>query len=499
LFTPPRTLAGWLGSPWLPGSLVLLALGLRLYHLTAWGFWVDEIFTLKAVHYLRTVDAGHFFADLHGPLYNGLAALLAPVLPGEWLRLLSALLGAAAVWPLHAWARRVAGAGTAALAAALAAISPFALWYGQELRNYSLVLLLAPACLLAAEGWRGTGRPGRGAFLGLVLTAWLGTLANLSFLLFLAGLGVALVIGAPGRRWRLLAWLGAAAGLLVLLCLPWLISFVAQMAPQRLVTSAPAWDAAPLRGETTFTPLALPYTIFTLVAGFSYGPSLEELHRGAVAAVGAHMPALALASLAIGLPLLLGLWTLRGRRLEFAALIVVTLALASLLAVKNFKVYNVRYVSMVWPLLLVLLAQGLLQIRWRWLRWPAILLLAGVLGTGLGQHYWNPVYAKEDLRGAARHLSAVGDELPVLVAVVGEPFLHYYQGRARTAMLWPGMGPAQIRGKLEQLGFPERLRLVSARDWEWGSEEWLLANLPGYAPADCATLQGVRIYTLEKR
>ncbi len=498
MHSPARTPSAWLHGPWLPAGLVLLALILRVYHLTAWGFWVDELYTLKAVHHLRTVDAGHFFADLHGPLYNGLAALLAPLLPGETLRLLSALLGAAAVWPLHAWARRVSGAGTAALAGLLAAISPFAIWYGQELRNYSLVLLLAPACLLAAEGWRGTGRPGRGAFLGLVLTAWLGTLANLSFLLFLAGLCLALLIGASGHRRRLLTWLAAAAGILILLCLPWLISFVEQMAPQRLVTNAPAWDAAPLRGETTFTPMALPYTIFSLVAGFSYGPSLEELHRGAGVAVGAHLPALALAGLAIGLPLVVGFTTLRGRRLEFAVVIAVTLGLASFLALKNFKVYNVRYVSMVWPLLLLLLAHGLGQLRWRWMRWSAILLLSGVLGTGLGQHYWHPGYAKEDVRGAAERLSAVEEALPIVVAVVGEPFLYYYRGKAATALLWPGMRPAQIASRLEGLGSPSRLRLVSARDWEWGSESQLLASLDGYLPSDCATLQGVRIYTLEK-
>jgi hypothetical protein len=499
LLTPPRTLAGWLGSPWLPGSLVLVALALRVYHLTAWGFWVDELYTLKVVHTLRDVDAGHFFADLHGPLYNGLAALAVPWLPGEWLRLLSALFSAAAVWPLHAWARRVAGDGTAALAALLAALSPFALWYGQELRNYSLVLLLAPACLLAAEGWRGTGRPGRGAFLAFVLTAWLGTLANLCFLMFLIGLALALLGSAGKNRWRLLGWLAAAAALLVLLCLPWLLSFVDQMAPQRLVAAAPVWDEAPLRGDTTFTPLALPYTLFTLVAGFSYGPSLDALHRGALAAVSAQLPALAVGGIAIALPLIVGWGGLRGRRLEFGILITVTLGLASLLALRNFKVYNVRYVSMVWPLLIVLLAHGVLRMRWPWLRGMAILLLAGVLGIGLGQHYWNPEYAKEDVRGAAYRLNAAGDDLPILVAVVGHPFLHYYRGTAPTAMLWPGMGPAEIRGKVGLLGQPERFRLVSARDWEWGSEAELLASLEGYVMIDCATLQGVRIYTLEKR
>jgi hypothetical protein len=52
------------------------------------------------------------------------------------------------------------------------------------------------------------------------------------------------------------------------------LSFVSQMAPQRLVLDMPKWDEAPLRGETTFTPLALPYTFFALLGGFSLGPLL---------------------------------------------------------------------------------------------------------------------------------------------------------------------------------------------------------------------------------
>lgn len=490
---------GWLARPWLLPALIGLALALRLYRLTAQGFWVDELFTVKAVRHLRTVDAGHFFADLHGPLYNGLAALLAPLLPGEWLRLLSACFGALAVWPVHAWARRMAGPGSAALAGLLAAISPFALWYGQELRNYSLVLLLAPACLLAAEGWREAGGPRRGAFIAFVLVAWLGLLANLSFLLFLVGLGLAIIVGAGQARRRILWRLLAAAGLVMLLCLPWLLSFVDQMAPQRLVTAAPAWDEAPLRGETTFTPLALPYTVFTLLAGYSYGPSLEELHQGAGAALRAHLPALALAGVVLGGLLVAGFLALAPRRrLEFAIIIIVTLGLASFLAVRNFKVYNVRYVSMLWPLLLWLLVQGLMGLRVRGLRLVASLLVAGVLLTALAQHYWASAYAKEDVRAAASAMASAGGEEPILVAVVGETFAHYYSGSAPLGMLWPGMGPAQIRAKVEAFGAPARLRVVSARAWEWGGDAALLAALEGYRAIESASFHGVRVYTLER-
>jgi len=283
------------------------------------------------------------------------------------------------------------------------------------------------------------------------------------------------------------------------LSLPWIISFVRTMAPQRLVLDLPAWDEAPLRGATTFTPMALPYTVYALLVGFSWGPSLAELHGGLGAALGRHLPALGAAALVLGPLLVLGFrrQTPR-RRWEIALILGVCLGLASLLALRNFKVYNVRYVSMVWPLLLLLLADGILALGSRWLRGVATALVLGLFVGSLAQYYWNPAYAKEDVRGAAARLSADSDGAPILVAVVGGPFDYYYRGHMVTAKLWPGMGGDAIRARVEALGAPERLRLVSAREWEWGGSAALLGAFTGYRETGRANLRGVRIYTLEK-
>jgi len=490
---PRRSLAG---SAWLPWGLALLALLVRLYRLQAPSLWVDELFTLRAVATARDVDPGFLLRDLHGPLYTALCALLGGMLSGEGLRVVSALAGALAVPFVHAWARRAAGEREAALAALLMALSPFAVWYGQELRNYSLVLLLASAMLLAMEFWRGRD-PGWRGVAGFVLVAWLGLLANLTFLLFLVGGAVAMLAGATGRRRRTLGWLAFAAAAVTLLSLPWILSFTEQMQPQRLVVDMPEWEEPPLRGETTFTPLALPYTVYALTWGFSLGPSLAELHWGPRQALLAHAPLVGALGLLAAALLVWGWLRSAGRRVEWLLLVAVVLGLASFLAVKNFKVYNVRYVCMVLPLLLLIISRGLLSLPGVGVRRGAVGVVVVLFAVSLAQHFWNPAYAKEDSRRAAHRLEALAGSRDLIVAaVIGEPFRHYYDGEARVAALWPGEGSAKVAAKLEDWKRPEAFWLVSGREWEWGPPGSLAALFPGYRMELRHNMTGVSIYRL---
>ena len=483
------------GHPGLPWIAFLVALAARIYRIGHQSFWVDEIFTLKAVRHVLDVDGGHLLHDLHGPLYTAVAALFAGLLPGEWLRLISAVAGALAVLPIHAWVRRVADERTAALAAFLAALSPFAVWYGQELRNYSFVLLFSALCLLALESWRDRG-PGPKNLAAFVFWAWLGLLSNLTFVLFLIAAGVSTILTARGRRVKTFAWMAAAGLLVALLSLPWTSTFVRDMQPQRLVVEQPAWDEAPLRGETTFTPLAIPYTFYSLLGGFSLGPSLEELHRGTGEAVKRHLPLLALAGAVFGIAGILGFLRLSTRRkVDVALLFLIVIGLASFLAIKNFKVYNVRYVSMLWPLLILLVARGAVAVKGSW---SGRVLSGGLLFLflfALSQHYWNPSYAKADLRKAVQELESLSNrDSLILVGVVMDPFLHYYQGSNRVKALWPGMGASEIRSRVDGESAPTIL--VSARDWEWEGEEALLSAFADLEVKRTAILHGVRIYTI---
>jgi hypothetical protein len=235
-----------------------------------------------------------------------------------------------------------------------------------------------------------------------------------------------------------------------------------------------------------------------LLAGFSFGPSLAELHEGTMAAMARHAPAVGLAVLLFAPLAVWGLWRLDARRRAEALIVAaVVIGLASFLALKNFKVYNVRYVSMLWPLVLLWVAAGIDALPWRRLRPAALGLALLIFCVALGQHYWNGRYAKEDCRGAAQavtELAAAGE--PVVIAVVGDPFRFYYRGSAKLACLWPGQDPAEIERNIEAWQRPERIWLVSARPWEWGGEAHLLAGFVGYQAHLSTQLSGVRIFEL---
>jgi hypothetical protein len=140
------------------------------------------------------------------------------------VRLLSVFIGTATVALLYLTGRRLLGVTAGVLAAALLAISPFHVYYSQEVRMYGLVTLygLAALYLTLGNGWI-VGRVPWAVWLGYVLaaTAALYTQYYAAFLL----LGLNLVVLIRWRRLRcpvraLLPWFGAQLGVLALY-LPW--------------------------------------------------------------------------------------------------------------------------------------------------------------------------------------------------------------------------------------------------------------------------------------
>src|SRR5947209_16205860 len=134
-------------------SLLLVALyaAARLWRLTAACLWFDEIFSVHAARHAWGGLWSFAAADLiHPPLFYALLKLWAAA-GGEspfWLRLFPALTSVAALVPFFLLARelRLSRAETNA-ALLLAAANGYLIKYAQELRMYSLLLLLTLASL----------------------------------------------------------------------------------------------------------------------------------------------------------------------------------------------------------------------------------------------------------------------------------------------------------------------------------------------------------------
>lgn len=121
--------------------------------------------------------------NVHGPLYSLVLHLWTSVAgDARWsLRFPSAIAGVLTV-PAFAWlAGRWLGRDAVTPAAWLAAGSPFLVWYSQEARNYSLLVLCVCASAAALlELQRRCDLAGVGRYLGLAAMAML---SNLSFAL----------------------------------------------------------------------------------------------------------------------------------------------------------------------------------------------------------------------------------------------------------------------------------------------------------------------------
>jgi hypothetical protein len=151
------------GSVALP-ALLLLGLVLRLIHLGS-GLWYDEIQTL--VEFAR-LPLGRLFTEYpntnHHPLYSLLASASLGLL-GESaaaLRLPAALMGTASLWAFYRLAIMVTTRREALLGTLLLTLSYHHLWFSQNARGYSgllLFTLLGTAAFLRLirdphAGWR---------------------------------------------------------------------------------------------------------------------------------------------------------------------------------------------------------------------------------------------------------------------------------------------------------------------------------------------------------
>jgi mannosyltransferase len=135
----------------LAGVLVLAA-ALRLSTLGLQSYWFDEGVTVGLLHrglggMLRALP----HSESTPPLYYVVAWVWARVFGyGEvGLRLLSALAGIGTVAVVFAAGRRIGGPRIALAAGLLAAVNPLLVWYSQEARSYSLLMLLCAGSLLA--------------------------------------------------------------------------------------------------------------------------------------------------------------------------------------------------------------------------------------------------------------------------------------------------------------------------------------------------------------
>ena len=180
-------------------GVVVVGLGLRLWHLGADRLGFDEAFTAMAgrrplgdlLSYLRVRDS-------HPPLDYLLRSPLSRAGLSEfWLRVPSVACSATAVLLVAWWLRRHGMVGL--LVTAFMALSAFEVAHGRDARMYADLELLGVVCAMVSEAW--LERPRRRHAIAIGGLVAIGLLLHTSMLLFGAGL-----LLLPGRRRDVDAW-----------------------------------------------------------------------------------------------------------------------------------------------------------------------------------------------------------------------------------------------------------------------------------------------------
>jgi mannosyltransferase len=454
------------------GLILLLALSLRFYRLDGQSLWADEGNSAAlALRSLSTItrDAAH---DIHPPLYYYLLHVWVRLWGhGEVaLRSLSALAGTMLVYVTFLLGKELFHRRVAYIAAFVAALSPFQVYYSQETRMYIVAALWSALAILFFVRWMKLwvqpGHTQRGQAIGSALlytcftTAALYThyfaftvplVTNLAY-----GLGM---IAFPALRQfrRITAWT-AAQLLIVALYSPWL-----SLAGGQLTT----WPAVS-------EPFSLSFLTQQLLRIFSLGLSVEPRTTPVV--------------LAFGLLLLLGALpcvllrtgkkkpvlpaSLQRPELEsllFTLLYLCVPVLAMYLLSLSRPAYDPKFLLLATPAFHLLLARG---VGGEWLaatdkdrartaaRWAvAGVLLTCVVGCSalsLRNYYYDARYGRDDYRGIARYISAAGQEGDAIILNAPgqiEIFSYYYAGDLPLYPL-PGqrpLDPVKTKQALEQI------------------------------------------------
>ena len=230
LFCQPVThlqsLVQLLREPWLI-ALMLLAVALRLYELTASAIWGDEGSSLLLAQFPLSGVWFHASHDVHPPLYFMLLHVWIGLFGDSILsiRMMSAVPGVVTVL-LGTWlAHLIANRRVTMLTCLLLTLLPTAVRYSQEIRMYSLMGVWLLGATIALVYW--VREPARSRYLVIYAvlmaaafyTHYFSALCVLSHWLYLL-----VIRRQPGSAHRYIArrewWLANVA--IVLLFLPWL-------------------------------------------------------------------------------------------------------------------------------------------------------------------------------------------------------------------------------------------------------------------------------------
>jgi mannosyltransferase len=461
---------------WACCFLLLLSFGVRVYSLTYHSLWLDEAVSIHLASFplSEIFQQGMSLQEPNPPLYHlSLAVWMRAFGSGEAaVRVFSALLAALYLPALYLLGKRLFSSRVALIAAVLAALNPFLVWYSQEARMYALVATLSLWSLYCFLRILETPRLSWWVAYLLLTVASLYTHLYAAFLL--PGQLVFLLL-YPSRH-RRAWWEGGSAWGLSLLCFsPWL------------------WRAWQLSGTTPSWRPSLSLSAMLQACLEAFTVRQVPLSRRELGIV------LAASSIFVLVGLFLpyvpqrisGSW--RWRRLNMRPsvflilLLLIPFFLAYLLSFRQ-QIFTVYYLIVIVAPYLLALAAGLDKTAMfsKIVGLVCFLLVIASFLYGL-RFNWSLDYRKEEWRAAARYIAGragSGDAILCHVNYTRIPFAYYYQGAVPIFAPFGGPLTAEddVASTLESSRDYDTIWLVQSHI-EWADpgrklETWLSTRFP---------------------
>jgi hypothetical protein len=506
--SPTRTLA-------IGVVLVLGVLGLRLAYLTSQSLWYDEGFSLAYSSGPNLSDTLAQIGSATGseryqPLYYLMLFAWRTVLGSgaEALRALSVVLGSAAIIVMAATAWRFYGMGHALWSLLLGATAASAIYYSQEARPYSLMLLVASVQLWAflevvREARHGAARSARWVFW---LAAFVGFGASLLLGLFTASLFLADLYSRRSVRRTVALWYPVA-----ILAIPAAAYYVVGFLSQK------PDEISSLGGSVLRNAVFVPYG---LIVGTTYGPPIEDLHGpDQVQIILGYWPTLTVfAIVALALSGLLLRALLSKPRSDDSAridqILIVVAAAGFALSLGFAIVTRLNWLPrhslyLLLPILLLLpavvsrpaIAAGASP-RWRILGAIVLAAFVALNLVSVAHYYFDPHYARDDYRAAATYLARVDSGGAKSVLLWGQLDLLRYYNDTQT-LDGRGLDKSDIREEIRRIsGGNDIVAVAINRDFYWdpaGVSYLDQAMAPTYLLTAAVTYPFFAIHTFQLR
>jgi uncharacterized membrane protein len=396
---------------------------LRLHALGRQSLWLDEMTSIQVARMpLSKILMGEVFDNYTPPLYYVILHLwsLAVPLTETGIRLLSALIDGANMVLLFALCSRLLDRAGTVLVVAGYSLSPFMIYYSQEGRMYTLVVLWALLHALALE-IVATGKEDGTASIrvwaaisGVALA--LGTYTHYYFAFFGVGT-VSLALYASRCSRRRIVVILAGATLAVLLFLPWL------PVAARIATTGS-------QGFRKYVIEVIPYTFFRFTVGYGIFPINAGTKENFFSEIISHLPTLIM----VFVPLALLVHRIanalkrddRGFLFSTSWVLFVPWVIGLLLSLRS-PMFSERYVIPTFPFFLFLLMGRTPRREILDVTAIGLFFLLSVAGTAA--YFKNPDFGKAQWRDVATYVgkaARVGDVVVVEPTYATGVFRYYF-------------------------------------------------------------------------